>query len=71
MTTGATALAITIALFLGWHGARFHRALKDLAGAKAGVDKAKKILGVERTPFFIIGVIAFFIVWWWIHKNTA
>jgi hypothetical protein len=71
MTTGAVALVVTIVFFLGWHGARFHRALKDLAGAKAGVDKAKQILGIERTPFLIIGVIAFFVAWWWIRKHAG
>jgi hypothetical protein len=69
MTLDAAALVIAIALILGWHGARFHRALKDLAGAKAGVGKARKILGIERTPFLIIGIIAFFMIWWWLNKH--
>ena len=69
MTLNAAALIIPIAMFLGWHGARFHRALKDLAGAKDGVKKAQKILGIERTPFLIIAGITFVLVWWWIHKH--
>jgi hypothetical protein len=69
VTLNAAALVVSVALILGWHAARFARALKDLAGAKAGVDKAKRILGIERKPFLVIAVITFFIIWWWFHKH--
>jgi hypothetical protein len=70
MTTDAAALVISVALIFGWHAAKFVRAMKDLDGAKAGVERAKRTLGVERRPFLVIGVIAFFIIWWWINKHT-
>jgi hypothetical protein len=69
VTTNAAALVIPIALFLGWQAARFHRALKDLAGAKDGVKKAKKILGIERKPFLLVAAIVSVLVWWWLHKH--
>jgi hypothetical protein len=69
MTLNAAAVIIPVALFLGWHGARFHRALKDVASAKDGAKKAQKILGLERTPFLIIGGTAFFVIWWWLHRH--
>lgn len=69
MTLNAAALLAAVALIAGWHGARFHRALKDLAGAKEGVDKARKVLGVERRPFLVIAGIVFILIWWWLHKH--
>lgn len=69
MTLNAAAVIIPVALFLGVHGARFHRARKDVADAKAGVKKAQKVLGLERTPFLIIAGITFIIVWWWLRAH--
>lgn len=71
MNSGAAALLITLAIAGGWHTARFHRARKDVDGAKAGVKTATRNRAIERKPFMLFAAIAFIVVWWWIHKHMG
>ena len=71
MNPGAAALLITLAIAGGWHTARFHRARKDLDGARDGVKKATRTRAIERKPFMLVAAIAFIVIWWWINRHTG
>jgi hypothetical protein len=64
------AAALVLAALAGWFTARFTRARRDLAGAKAGVKVARRILGVERKAFLLVAVVVFFVVWWWLDIHS-
>jgi hypothetical protein len=61
---------LVLAIAAGWYTARFTRARRDLAGAKAGVKVARRILGVERKAFAVVATIVFFVVWWWLDSHS-
>jgi hypothetical protein len=61
---------LVLAIAAGWYTARFLRARQDLAGAKAGVKIARRILGVERKAFLLVATIVFFVVWWWLASHS-
>jgi sirohydrochlorin ferrochelatase len=69
MTPGAAALVIPVVLFLGWHTARFLRAAKDFADAKAKVPQAKRVMGVERKAFAVVAGVVVVMVWWWLKRH--
>ena len=69
--SNAIPFVIIVVVILGWQTARFHHARKDLAAAKEGVKRARKVFGVERTPFLIIIAITALILWWWLKAHGA
>lgn len=71
MTRHAAALLLLAAIAIGWHTARYHRARRDLDGAKAGVKRAARVLASERKPFLVIAGIIVVVVWWWLHKHAG
>lgn len=69
MPAAIPALLILAAL-AGWTTARYRRARSDLAGAKASVTGARRVLGVERKAFLLVAVIVFFAIWWWLDAHS-
>lgn len=68
---GPAALVITLAVAFGWHWAVHSRAQRDLRGAKAGLEGAKRNARNAAVAFGVVVTIVVVAVKVWFNKNGA
>ncbi len=69
MTKDAVVLALAACLAAGWYGARLLQAARDVTGAKARLDGAKRVAGRARVVAAVAGLLLAAIVYIWIHQH--
>ena len=57
ISSGAVALAVSAALFLGWYGAKWHTAEKDEISARARLANAVKVMWAGRRALAVVVVL--------------
>lgn len=68
---GPAALVVTLAIAFGWHWAVHSRAQRDLQGAKAGLEGAKRNARAAAAAFGVVVTIVVVAVKVWFNKNGA
>jgi hypothetical protein len=65
MSTGAAAIAITVALAVGFYFARWLRAERDEMGARASLANAVRVMWHSRRVVAVVAVIGIVLVDLW------
>ena len=65
MSTGAAAVAVTAALAIGWHVAKWHTAEHDEISARNRLANAVKVMWASRRALGVVAIIGFVLVNMW------